>query len=435
MKKKLLGVLLSAVMAASLAACGGGGTAQTAAVQKAETTAAAAETKAEETKAEETKAEETKAEETKAEETKAEETQAAAGSVQAADSEIHIGLVNPLSGDNALYGVDQQRAMTMAFEEINAAGGVNGAKLVLVEYDDQGDPQNTARGAQKMADDESIVAMVGSSLTSCTLALVPIIDDAGLVDCVVSSSSPSLAKASDYFFRMAVQDAQVGPQMAKAILNKGYKNILVLYSNNDYGKNLGGNLVTYAKENGGNIVDEIEYNAADQDFSAIVTKVKSAGAEAIAICGTVTDSSLLISQMDQQGVDAYIIGATSLYNTHALEIAGDALEGVGCVSVYISTNPDEKVQEFVKKYNEKFNETPDAFAAMGYDMAYVLAAAADKAMQANNGEVDREGMKTGMEQTDYEGVTGHVVFTEDNEWERDYLTLIVKDGEFVLDAE
>jgi len=428
MMKKCMAMLMAGCMIASLSACGGSSAPAT--------TAAPAATEApKETAAAETKAEETKAEETKAEETKAEETQAAAGSVQAADSEIHIGLVNPLSGDNALYGVDQQRAMTMAFEEINAAGGVNGAKLVLVEYDDQGDPQNTARGAQKMADDESIVAMVGSSLTSCTLALVPIIDDAGLVDCVVSSSSPSLAKASDYFFRMAVQDAQVGPQMAKAILNKGYKNILVLYSNNDYGKNLGGNLVTYAKENGGNIVDEIEYNAADQDFSAIVTKVKSAGAEAIAICGTVTDSSLLISQMDQQGVDAYIIGATSLYNTHALEIAGDALEGVGCVSVYISTNPDEKVQEFVKKYNEKFNETPDAFAAMGYDMAYVLAAAADKAMQANNGEVDREGMKTGMEQTDYEGVTGHVVFTEDNEWERDYLTLIVKDGEFVLDAE
>ena len=428
MMKKCMAMLMAGCMIASLSACGGSSAPAT--------TAAPAATEApKETAAAETKAEETKDEETKAEETKAEETQAAAGSVQAADSEIHIGLVNPLSGDNALYGVDQQRAMTMAFEEINAAGGVNGAKLVLVEYDDQGDPQNTARGAQKMADDESIVAMVGSSLTSCTLALVPIIDDAGLVDCVVSSSSPSLAKASDYFFRMAVQDAQVGPQMAKAILNKGYKNILVLYSNNDYGKNLGGNLVTYAKENGGNIVDEIEYNAADQDFSAIVTKVKSAGAEAIAICGTVTDSSLLISQMDQQGVDAYIIGATSLYNTHALEIAGDALEGVGCVSVYISTNPDEKVQEFVKKYNEKFNETPDAFAAMGYDMAYVLAAAADKAMQANNGEVDREGMKTGMEQTDYEGVTGHVVFTEDNEWERDYLTLIVKDGEFVLDAE
>ncbi|MBQ7534014.1 MAG: ABC transporter substrate-binding protein, partial [Stomatobaculum sp.] len=377
------------------------------------TTAAAAETKAEEKKAEETKAE---------------------SSVQAADSEIHIGLVNPLSGDNALYGVDQQRSMTMAFEEINAAGGVNGAKLVLDEYDDQGDPQNSARGAQKMADDENIVAMVGSSLTSCTLAIVPIIDDAGLVECVVSSSSPSLAKCSDYFFRMAVQDAQVGPQMAKAILNKGYKKILVLFSNNDYGKNLGGNLVLYAKDNGGEIVDEIEYNAADQDFSAIVTKVKSAEAEAIAICGTVTDSSLLISQMAQQGVEAYIIGATSLYNTHALEIAGDALEGVGCVSVYISTNPDEKVQEFVKKYQDKYGETPDAFAAMGYDMGYVLAAAADKAMQANNGVVDREGMKTGMEQTDYEGVTGHVTFTEDNEWERDYLTLIVKDGEFILDS-
>ena len=64
--------------------------------------------------------------------------------------------------------------------------------------------------------------------------------------------------------------------------------------------------------------------------------------------------------------------------------------------------------------------------------AYVLAEAADHAMRADDGEVTREGMKAGMEATNHEGVTGTVVFTEDNEWERDYLTLTVKDGAFTL---
>ena len=90
-----------------------------------------------------------------------------AAAVTAKQSELHIGMVNPLSGDNALYGLSEERGMTLAFEEINAAGGVNGARLVLDEYDDQGDPQNAAKGAQKYADDDSILAMLGSSLTSC----------------------------------------------------------------------------------------------------------------------------------------------------------------------------------------------------------------------------------------------------------------------------
>ena len=417
--KSVMAMCMAGVMAAGLAACGGGSTA---------TTAAPAAAPAE------TKAAETQAAEAKAEETKAAETQAASG-VQAAVDEIHIGMVNPLSGDNALYGLDQVHGMSLAIEEINAAGGVNGAKLVLEEYDDQGDPQNAARGAQKFADDDNIVAMVGSSLTSCTLAIVPIIDDAGLVECVVSSSSPSLANCSDYFFRMAVQDAQVGPQMAKAAMKKGYNKILVMCSNNDFGKNLAGNLVNYAKENGAEIVDEIEYNPADQDFTAILTKVKDEAPEAVALCGTVTDCALIIKQMKNLGIESYIIGHTSLYSTNALEIAGDAMEGVGCVSVYISTNPDPQVQEFVKKFEEKFSETPDSFAAMAYDMAYVLAAAADKAMQAEGGEVTRDGMMHGMEETKYDGVTGDVYFTEGNEWERDYLILKVENGQFTLDQD
>jgi len=419
--KSMMAMGLAGVMTAGLTACGGGSAPATTAAPAA-TTAAPAATAA------------SQAAETSAAESK-EESKVEASGVTAAVDEIHIGMVNPLSGDNALYGLDQVHGMSLAIEEINAAGGVNGAQLVLEQYDDQGDPQNAAKGAQKFADDENIVAMVGSSLTSCTLAIVPIIDDAGLVECVVSSSSPSLANCSDYFFRMAVQDAQVGPQMAKAAMKKGYNKILVMCSNNDFGKNLAGNLVAYAKENGAEIVDEIEYNPADQDFTAILTKVKDEAPEAVALCGTVTDCALIIKQMKNLGIEAYIIGHTSLYSTNALEIAGDAMEGVGCVSVYISSNPDAQVQEFVKKYEEKFSETPDSFAAMAYDMAYVLAEAADKAMQAEGGEVTRDGMMHGMEETDYDGVTGDVYFTEGNEWERDYLILKVENGEFTLDLD
>lgn len=353
--------------------------------------------------------------------------------ITAAADELKIGLVNPLSGDNALYGMDQSRAMALAAEEINAAGGVHGAQITIEEYDDQGDPQTAAKGAQKFADDDSFLAIVGSSLSSCTLAMAPIIDDAGIVDMVVSSSSPNLTGCSDYFFRMAVQDDQVGPQMAKVMLDKGYSNIVVLYPNNDYGINLSEHLEEYVTENGGTVADSIDYAANDQDFTAILTTVKNEAPDAVALCGTVTDSSLLISQMANLGIDCFKMGGTSLYNTNAIEIAGDALEGAGCISVYISSNPDQAVQDFVTKYEEKYDETPDAFAALAYDMTYTFADAAARAMEANGGEIDRDTLRDALTETNYTGVTGTVSFNEDNDWVRDYLALTVKDGAFVMD--
>lgn len=354
------------------------------------------------------------------------------GDITPSVDEIKVGNVNPLSGDSALYGTDQQRGFSMAIEEINEMGGVYGATITLDDYDDQGDAQRAAQGAQKYADDDSYYAIIGSSLSNATLAMAPIIDDAGIVEMVVSSSSPSLHDCSDYFFRMAVQDDQVGPQMAKAIMDKGYTNIEVLYPNNDFGINLDTNLEAYVEENGGTIVNSIDYNASDQDFTAICTTVKNDAPEAVALCGTVQDSSLLINQLRAAGVDAFLMGGTSLYNSKALEIAGDNMEGVGCISVYISSNPDEKVQSFVEKYNEKYGETPDAFAAMAYDEAYVFAIACGHAMEANDGELTREGIMEALKETDYDGVTGTVTFDDTNEWVRDYLVLEVVDGEFVL---
>lgn len=354
------------------------------------------------------------------------------GSTKASVSEIHVGNVNPLSGDSALYGNDQSRGFGMAIEEINAAGGVNGAKIVLDDYDDQGDAQKAAQGAQKFADDDSYYAIIGSSLSNCTLAMTPITDDAGIVEMVISSSSPSLHGCSDYFFRMAVQDDQVGPQMAKALIEKGYKTVTVLYPSNDYGNNLDKNLESYAKSNGLTVLDSIAYNSTDQDFTAICTSVKNEAPEAVALCGTVQDSSLLINQLKAAGVDAFLMGGTSLYNSKALEIAGSNMEGVGCISVYISSNPDEKVQNFVSKYNEQYGETPDAFAALAYDEAYVFAEACRKAVDDNGGKLTREGIMKALKGTNYAGVTGTVTFDDSNEWVRDYLVLEVKDNKFQL---
>ncbi|MBD9007655.1 MAG: hypothetical protein EGQ98_04685 [Clostridium sp.] len=360
----------------------------------------------------------------------------AAADVTAAVDTIKFGLVAPLSGDNGAYGTKQEKGYELALEEINAAGGVLGAKLELETYDDGGDASTAANGAQKFADDDSIMAIGGSCLTSCTAAMLPITGDAEMAQLVVSSSAKSLTGISDYFFRMAVQDAAVGPQIANQFTKMGKTKAVTMYCNNDYGSGLKDSFNAQFEANGGQILNSIPYQATDQDFAAILTTVKSLDPDCIALCGTTTDGALIIKQARQMGIEAEIMGQPGLYSQNVIDIAGDASEGLLCSGVFVADGADEKGQEFVTKYGEKYNgEVPDGFAALAYDQMYVLADAAERAMEANDGELTRQTLAEALKETNYEGVTGTVNFDENGDWVRDYLTLTVKDGKYVLYAE
>ncbi|MDR0839601.1 MAG: ABC transporter substrate-binding protein [Oscillospiraceae bacterium] len=355
-----------------------------------------------------------------------------AGCGKGGSDKLKIGLVAPLTGDNGVMGESQRRGYEMAMEEINASGGVGGKTLELVTYDDQGDPQKAASGAQKFADDKSVLAIGGSCNSSSTLAMIPIIDGGKLPDLVVSSSSAALTGSSEYFFRMSVQDAAVGPLMADALTKMGKKSIVVLYPNNDYGKGLNESIVAQMLANGGDVLDSLTYLATDQDFTAQLTTVKNLDPDAIALAGTPTDSGLLIKQIRQLGIDVPLIGGTGLYNAKTIEICGDAAEDIIVIGVYVASNPDPKVQELVGKYVAKYKQEPDGFAALAYDQMYVIAQAAEKAMAANGGNITRETLAAALKTTAYDGVTGSVTFNEVNDWVRPYLTLTVKNGAFVM---
>ena len=344
----------------------------------------------------------------------------AAADVTAAVDTIKFGLVAPLSGDNGAYGTKQEKGYELALEEINAAGGVLGAKLELETYDDGGDASTAANGAQKFADDDSIMAIGGSCLTSCTAAMLPITGDAEMAQLVVSSSAKSLTGISDYFFRMAVQDAAVGPQIANQFTKMGKTKAVTLYCNNDYGSGLKDSFNAQFEANGGQILNSIPYQATDQDFAAILTTVKSLDPDCIALCGTTTDGALIIKQARQMGIEAEIMGQPGLYSQNVIDIAGDASEGLLCSGVFVADGADEKGQEFVTKYGEKYNgEVPDGFAALAYDQMYVLADAAERAMEANDGELTRQTLADALKETNYEGVTGTVNFDENGDWVRD----------------
>jgi branched-chain amino acid transport system substrate-binding protein len=342
-----------------------------------------------------------------------------------------VAMVNPLSGDAATYGLSHKNGFELAREEINKAGGIKGQQIDALFHDDAGDPKQAAAGAQKFADQKNVIALVGSALSSNTLAMVPITDKAKLPHSVVSSSTPKLSGISPYFFRMAVQDAQIGILMGDLMAQKlKTQKVAILYPNNDFGKGLSAVVESQLKKHNVTVVSNQAYLATDKDYSALLTGIKAQGVDAIAVCGTYTDGGLITKQSGELGLQVPIVSGPGFYSPKYVEIAGKAAERAIFLNAFVSTNPDPNVQTFVKKYKDKYGMAPDTFAALGYDQMYVLAKAMEKA--AEKGQITRENVRAAMAATNYKGVTGTVTFNDKGDWVRPYLYLTVKNGEFIV---
>ncbi len=261
--------------------------------------------------------------------------------------------------------------------------------------------------------------------------MVPITDKAKIPHSAVSSSTPKLSGMSKYFFRMAVQDSQVGILMGDLIAQKlKAKKAAILYPNNDYGKGLGQAIADTLKKHGVTVTSNQAYLATDKDFSALLTTIKAEGVDAVAVAGTYTDGALITKQSRELGLSMPIVGGTGFYSPKFIEIAGKHAEGAIFLGAFVATNPDPAVQAFVKKYKEKYNMEPDTFAALAYDQMYVVAKAMEEA--AAKGTISRENIREAMAKTNYKGITGAVQFDDKGDWVRPYLYITVKDGKFVV---
>lgn len=346
-------------------------------------------------------------------------------------AKLTVAMVNPLTGDAATYGVSHKNGFELALAEINKAGGVKGQEIEMLTHDDAGDPKQAAAGAQKFADMKSVLAVVGSCLSSNTLAMVPITDKAKIPHSVISSSTSKLSGMSKYFFRMAVQDDKVGGLMVDLSQNKFKpKKMALLYLNNDYGKGLLASIEPQVKKYGITMTSTQTYLATDKDYSALLTKLKAEAPDVLLVGSTYTDGGLIVKQAREMGLMMPIVGPTGLYSPKYMEIAGKAVENSYFLGVFVPTNPDPKVQEFVKKYKEKYGMEPDTFAALAYDQGYVLKDAMEKA--AAKGAITRENLREAMAASGYKGITGTVTFDDKGDWVRPYLFVTVKDGKFVV---
>jgi branched-chain amino acid transport system substrate-binding protein len=347
-----------------------------------------------------------------------------------------FGHVNSMTGQEATFGDSTDKGIQLAIQEVNAKGGVKGKLIELKTYDSQGKPEEAALAATRLITQDKVTVLLGEVASSRSLAMAPIADANKVPHITPSSTNPKVTKDGDktrpFVFRVCFIDPFQGTVMAKfAKEQKGIKKVAILRDvGNAYSVGLADYFLTKFKELGGTIADDQSYKAGDQDFKAQLTAIKAKAPEAIYIPGYYTDVALIARQARELGIKVPLMGGDGWDSAKLFEIGGKAIEGSYFSNHYSPDDPSPRIQDFIKRYKERFGAVPDSMAATGYDAAMVAADAITRAK-----DVTGEAIAQAVAATkDFPGVTGVITLDQDHNAVKPAVVLEVKGGKAVYVA-
>jgi branched-chain amino acid transport system substrate-binding protein len=345
------------------------------------------------------------------------------------DNVIKIGQFASLTGSEATFGISSDNGIKLAVEEINSSGGILGKQIQLVTEDNQGKPNETQTVVQKLINRDKVVGIIGEVASSRSKAAAPLCQQNKIPMISQASTNPEVTAIGDYVFRVCFIDPFQATVMSKFALNsmKVKKVALLIDQRNAYSTGLAENFRKTFVEMGGEIVEEQKYSSGDKDFKAQLTAIKYKNPEAIFVPGYYTDVGLIAIQLREIGMTVPLFGGDGWESDKLTEgKAKDALEGC-FFSTHISTeDPNPLIQNFIKKYREKYKIEPDAYSFLGYDAMMLMADAIKRA-----GSTDGEKIKLELAKTkDFKGVTGNITINDQRNAIKPAVVLEIKNGKF-----
>lgn len=337
-----------------------------------------------------------------------------------------IGVVSYLTGAGAAYGEAITQGLKLAQKEINEQGDVN---IELVIEDSAGKADQALTVAQKIMSDDEIVAIIGPTLSTEFFAVAPEADLNGISIMGTSTTAQGIPEIGDYVFRNSIPESLAIPTaMEKAVERTGAKKVAMIYGNDDVLTQSGFDTMKETAEKMGLEITTIEtYQKGQSDYNAQLTKIKKSNPDLILASALYNEGAVIMDQARKMGIDVPFVGGNGFNSPQAIEIAGDAANGLIVATPWFGESKEQKVVDFNKKYEEEYGKLPDQFAAQAYDALYIYADALKRA-----GEADREAFYEALAATkDYEGLLGKFSFDEIGDVVMDVKVVEIKDGKFV----
>ncbi|MCL2243542.1 MAG: ABC transporter substrate-binding protein [Treponema sp.] len=285
---------------------------------------------------------------------------------------VNIGAIFPLSGPVAFYGNESRDGALLAIEEVNAAGGILGRRLVLISEDDEGNAEKTVNAFTKLNSRDRVSFMVGSSTSGPTQAISTLAQMNRVVLISPSATNVDVTKAGDYIFRACFIDpfqGVVGADFAYQTL--GSRRAAVLYdAGADYNTGLADAFKRQFRALGGQIAADEAYQTGDVDFNAQVTRIRAANPDVVYLPNYYNDVSLQAKQLRDQGITCALVGGDGWDGL--IDNAGDEVLNGYWSSGFASDTTDPKGVAFVRAFQSRFNRTASQFAALGYDAMMLI---------------------------------------------------------------
>src|SRR5467141_2558943 len=292
-----------------------------------------------------------------------------------ASAQVKLGVAGPITGGSAAFGAQLKNGVEQAVEDINAQGGLLGQKIQVFVGDDRADPKEGVSVANKFVGD-GVKFVVGHFNSGVTIPASEVYQENGMLVITPAATNPKVTERNMWnIFRTCGRDDQQGAVAADYILKnfKG-KKIAVVHDKTTYGKGLADETKKALNKNG---VTEVLYegiNTGDKDFSALVSKIKSAGADLVYWGGLFTEGGLIVRQMRDQGVKAPLMGGDGITSDEFATVGGPGVEGT-----LMTFAPDPRknpaAAAAVKAFAAK-NINPEAYTLYAYAGMQVIAAAA-----------------------------------------------------------
>ncbi|GAA4002999.1 branched-chain amino acid ABC transporter substrate-binding protein [Comamonas faecalis] len=292
-----------------------------------------------------------------------------------AHAQIKIATVGPTTGPLTQYGDMVKEGVSTAVEQINAAGGINGKKVDVVSVDDGCEPKQGPVAANRVVNDK-IHYVVGPVCSGASIAAAPIYNNEGVVVITPSATSPALTDGKNFhfIFRTIGRDDQQGPAAAKFIIEKVKpKKVAVLHDKQSYGQGIATAVRDDLKKAGVDVALFEGINAGDSDYSAVITKLKSAGVDFVYYGGYHPEMGLLLRQAGEQGLKVKLMGPEGVGNPEINAIAGNAVEGM-LLTLPADFSADPKNAAVVKAFKDKKRDATGAFQLTAYAATQALIA-------------------------------------------------------------
>ncbi len=341
---------------------------------------------------------------------------------------IKLGVVGPLTGGYANYGLSVQHGAQLAVDEINAAGGVNGKQLELSAQDSQGDPESAVAAYGKLMD-WGMNVFLGGVLSGETASVVAAAKADDMFIMETTGSADKCIDGNDKAFRICFYDSYQGTAAADYLkANALADEVGVFYqSDNDYSAGLYNAFVAECEKTGVTIKETQTFTTAtNTDFSTQVNALVNSGVKVVFIPIYAEEASTFLTQAKGKfAEDVYFFGADGLDGILG-KVSQDVTiaDNVLMMTPFAADSAAANVQAFVSAYQANYNATPDQFAADAYDAVYVVKAA----VEAAGGSTSGAELAAVMTSLTVEGVTGTMTWNADGNTNKAASAILYKNG-------